>query len=314
MDLINRIADWSMLVQVILGLLLYKYMRKYINKTNSINTLVLMPILPYTSLVLYALIRAKHKEYFDGFIIGIILIPLVVVMSGGGGSTIYIMSIAITCIVYGISDGIGPVIIGLVIGWLCKDMVNPISFIISCNIISNYIVTRVIGLTSNKFKWSKESYDNNGQMKVVGAGLLEAIFVGAPSDVISDNKDKMDGLADILCISNMLLNGSMRGSSTVLVTDWLTTIIFVSLLVIIYYYGELDYVNDWDKVWPATYDNSVIKVPNWELAIVIFSLIASGSLTDYMTIIKFVVIVGLSLFVRIKVSTSLFFSSRVLFG
>lgn len=316
MDLVNsigRFLDWSMLIQIVIGILLNKYMRSYISKVSSINTLVLAPIFPYLSLVLYALTRAKSKEYFLGLAVGLPLIVLVLLLAKGG-PVIYIVSIIITCVVYGISDGVGPVIIGLVVGWLCKDMTNPISFIISCNIISNYIITRVLGLITNKFKWNKESYDNDGTMKVVGAGLLEAIFVGAPSDVVADNKDMMDGLADILCISNMLVNGSMRGSSTVLVTNWPTAMLFFGLLLLIYCYSGLEYVKEEDKVWPAKYTNKVIPVPNWELGIVIFSLISTSSLISYDLVFKFVIVIGLSLFVRIKVSTSLFFSSKVLFG
>ena len=313
MEFINSIADWSMLVQICVGLLLHRYMGSYIAKVSSINTLVLAPIFPYLSLVLYALTRAKSKEYYLGLMIGAPLILLVLLLSKGG-AVIYIVSIGITCIVYSISDGVGPVIIGLIIGWLCKDMANPISFIIACNLVSNYIVTRVLGMTTNKFKWSKDSYDNDGTLKLVGAGLLEAIFVGAPSDVVADNENMMNGLADILCISNMLVNGSMRGASTVLVTNWPTAFIFFGLITLVYVYGELEYVKECDKVWPAVYSNTMIKVPNWELGIVVCSLIASGSLLSYVLVIKFIAIVSLSLFIRIKVSTSLFFASKVLFN
>lgn len=313
MDTISNLLNWSMLLQVVIGLLLNRYLKTYISKTSSINTLVLAPIFPYLALVLYALTRVKAKEYYLGLVLGLPLILLVLLLAKGG-VVIYIVSIGITCIVYSISDGIAPVIIGLVIGWLCKDMTNPISFIISCNLVCNYIITRVLGLTTNKFKWSKDSYDNDGTLAVVGAGILEAIFVGAPSDVVSNNDNMMQGLADILCISNMLVNGSMRGSSTVLVTNWPTALIFFGLIGLVYLYGELDYVKECDKVWPAQYTNNVIKVPNWELGVVIASLIIGGSLTSYDLVFKFVIIVGLSLFIRIKVTTSLFFSSKVLFS
>ena len=313
MEFITGIADWSMMAQIIGGLLLHKYMRGYIDETNSINTLVLMPIFPYLSLVLYALTRAKSKEYFLGLVFSLALIPMVIVISQGG-PPIYSISIGVTCIVYAFSDGIGPVIIGLIIGWLCKDMTNPISFIISCNIVSNYIITRGLGLTTNKFKWSKNSYDNDGTMKVVGAGLLEAIFVGAPSDVISDNENMMKGMADLLCITNMLVNGSTRNLSTVVVTNWPAALIFFSLITLTYYYGDLDYVKEQDKVWPAEYSIKTIPTPDWELCIIIGSLIASQSLVNYDLVIRFILVIGLSLFVRIKVSTRLFFSSKILFS
>ena len=313
MDFINSIANWSMLIQIVVGLLLHKYANHFIHKTHSINTLVLESMFPYLGLVLFALTRVKSKEYYVGLVLGLPLIVLVLILSKGGVA-IYIISICITCIVYGFSDGIAPVIIGLVIGWLCKNMTHPITFIISCNIVSSYIVTRVLGLTTNKFKWTKDSYNNDGIFAVVGAGILEAVFVGAPSDVISDNKNMMDGLSDLLCITNMLVNGSMRGSSTVVVTDWPTALIFFGIIAIMYYYSDFEYVKEEDKVWPPQYSNTAIKVPNWELGIAIASLIGSGSLASYDLVIKFVIVIGLTLFVRIKVATSLFFSSKVLFG
>ncbi len=314
---INLTYDWWMLGQILLSFILFKTCKSFLISINSINTLVLLPIAPTLALVLYALTRVKNKNYYDGVIPAICLIGVVLILKSYS-SSIIVFSMALTIIVYSLNrrqDGFGPVLIGLFIGWLCRDVDNPISFIISANMISDYCVKRFIGSNTNKFKLRKEGFDNKGGMLTVLGGLLEAAFIGAPSDVISNNKDMMDGMSDILCITNMLFNGSMRGSSTVVVTNGISACIFFSILILIYLFNEnIEYIKEEDKIWPPIYTSDIMEIPNWQLMILVATLCVSYTLPTWDLIIKFVIIVGLSMFVRIKVTTSLFFSSKLLFS
>jgi hypothetical protein len=309
--------DWYMLTQIVLGFALNKYFSKYINKLNSVNTLVLFPIAPILSLVLYSLTRAKTKDYFMGYIF---VLPMVflVLMTGQLGASMHYVSIVITIIVYAFcskQDGIGSVIVGLVIGAICVKVDNPISFMISCNLINKFILNKVLGLTNNKYVVTKEGYNNEGIFATVIGGLMEASLIGAPSDVPSNNKDMLDGMADILCIANLLVNGSMRGSTTVVVSSWPSAIIFFSIISIMYMYNtNLVYTDELDKVWPAKYNTNIIGCSKFELGVVVFSLIAGFNLTDYWMVGRLVLVIILSSFVRLKVTSSLFFSSNIAFS
>jgi hypothetical protein len=275
-----------------------------------------MPIAPILALVLFVLTRVTSLEYYDGFLFLFGLIPVVIMFKMLGASVI-VFSIMLTVIVYSLNikqDGFGPVIVGLIICYLCKDMENPISVIICANIICSYISKRIIGLDTNRFKVSKEGYNNKGGNWTIVAGFLEAAFIGAPSDVISNNKDMMNGLSDVLCVANLLINNSTRGSSTVVVTNISSAILFFCLLVIIYVFNDnLKLIEEKDKVWPPVYSTKIKDVSGLELGLVIGSLCANYSLVDYMLIGKLCIVIGLFFFVRIKVATSLFFSSNLLF-
>jgi len=315
LELVQR-YDWLMLGQIILGLVLNKYCNDYISKLSSINLLVLFPIAPILSLVLYALTRVKTKEYFLGYIF---VLPMVflVLMTGQLGASMYYVSIVVTVMVYAFcskQDGIGSVIVGLVIGAICVKVDNPISFIISCNLINRFILSKVLGLTNNKFVVSKEGYNNEGTLGTVIGGLMEAALIGAPSDVPSNNKQMLDGMADVLCITNLLVNGSMRGSTTVVVSGWPTAIIFFSIIGLVYVYNtNLIYTEEIDKVWPAEYNSIIIGCTKFELGVVVFSLIAGFNLTDYWMVGRLLLVVILSSFVRAKVTTRLFFSGSLMF-
>lgn len=313
----NPFVSYSFIMsQIILGFVINKYCYKQLNKLSSMTTLVLLPVAPILSLVLYSLTRVKNKDYYVCFIFIPALLPMMLVVKMIGAPVI-VFSVIITVIVYAFNykqDGPISVVIGIIICYLCKDMENPISFIISGNIISAYVSSRVLKLTTNRFKTSKESYDNKGILTTVIGGFLEAAFISPPSDVISNNKDMMDGLADILCIINLLFNDSVRGTTTVIVTNWMSAIIFISIITITYFYNEdLKYIDECDKVWPPIYTNNIKDVTNLELGLVVGSLIACYSLIDYMLIAKLVIIIGLFMFVRVKVVTSLFFSTNLLF-
>jgi hypothetical protein len=273
-------------------------------------------VAPILSLVLYSLTRVKTKDYFLGYIFVLPLIFLVLI-AGQLGASMFYVSIVVTVIVYAFcseQDGIGSVIVGLVIGAICVKVDNPISFIISCNLINKFILNKVLGLHNNKFVVSKEGYNNEGTLGTVIGGLMEAALIGAPSDVPSNNKDMLDGMADILCITNLLVNGSMRGSTTVVVSSWPTAIIFFSIIAIMYLYNtNLSYIEEMDKVWPPKYNTNIIGCSKFELGVVVFSLIAGFNLTSYETLGRLVLVVILSSFVRAKVTTSLFFSSNLMF-
>ena len=313
----NPFLSYSFIMsQIILGFVINKYCYKELNKLSSMTTLVLLPLAPILALVLYSLTRVKNKDYYICFIFIPALLPTMFTMKMIGAPVIA-FSLVITIIVYAFNykqDGPISVVIGIIICYLCKDMENPISFIISGNILGSYISSRVLKLTTNRFKTSKESYDNKGLLTTVIGGFLEAAFISPPSDVISNNKDMMNGLADILCIINLLFNDSVRGTTTVIVTNWMSAIIFIAIITITYFYNEdLDYIDECDKVWPPIYSNNIKDVTNLELGLVVGSLIASYSLIDYMLIAKLVIIIGLFMFVRVKVVTRLFFSTNLLF-
>jgi hypothetical protein len=303
-------------IQIVLGFVINKYFDKQLNSLSSMTTLVIMPIAPVLALVLFTLTRIQNLNYFDGYIFLFGLIPIVIIFKMLGG-TVIAFSIMLTVIIYSINikqDGPGPVIIGIIICWLCKDMQNPITVIICANIISSYITKRFIGLNTNRFKASKEGYDNNGSNWTLVAGFLEAAFIGAPSDVISNNKDMMNGLSDMLCVWNLLINNSTRGTSTVVVTDLKSAILFFCLIAFIYFYNKnLEYIKESDKVWPPIYSTKIKDVSGLELALVIASLCANQSLVNYMLLGKLCVVIVLFFFVRIKVTTSLFFSTNMLF-
>jgi len=172
----------------------------------------------------------------------------------------------------------------------------------------------VLGLTNNKFVVSKEGYNNEGTLGTVIGGLMEAALIGAPSDVPSNNKQMLDGMADVLCITNLLVNGSMRGSTTVVVSGWPTAIIFFSIIGLVYVYNtNLIYTEEIDKVWPAEYNSIIIGCTKFELGVVVFSLIAGFNLTDYWMVGRLLLVVILSSFVRAKVTTRLFFSGSLMF-
>ena len=313
----NAFVSYSFIMsQIILGFVINKYCYKELNKLSSMTTLVLLPLAPILALVLYSLNRVKNKDYYVCFIFIPALLPTMFTMKMIGAPVI-VFSVMITVIVYAFNykqDGPISVVIGIIICYLCKDMENPISFIISGNILCSYVSSRVLKLTTNRFKTSKESYDNKGLLTTVIGGFLEAAFISPPSDVISNNKDMMDGLADILCIINLLFNDSVRGTTTVIVTNWMSAIIFIAIITITYFYNEdLKYINECDKVWPPIYSNNIKDVTNLELGLVVGSLIACNHLIDYMLIAKLVIIIGLFMFVRVKVVTSLFFSTNLLF-
>ena len=304
------------IIQIILGFVINKYFNKQVNSLSSMTTLVIMPIAPVLALVLFVLTRIKNLNYFDGYLFLFGLIPLVIMFKLLGG-TVIAFSIMLTVIVYSINikqDGPGPVIIGIIICWLCKDMQNPITVIICANIISSYITKRFIGLNTNRFKVSKEGYDNDGGNWTIVGGFLEAAFIGAPSDVISNNKDMMNGLSDMLCVWNLLINNSTRGTSTVVVTDLKSAMLFFCLIAIIYFYNtNLERIKENDKVWPIIYDTKIKDVTGLELALVVASLCVNQSLTNYWLLSKLCIVILLFFFVRIKVTTSLFFSTNVLF-
>lgn len=313
----NAFISYSFIMsQIILGFVINKYCYKQINKLSSMTTLVLLPVAPILSLVLYSLNRVKNKDYYVCFIFIPALLPIMLIVKMIGASVI-VFSVIITVIVYAFNykqDGLISVVIGIIICYLCKDMENPISFIISGNILCSYVSSRVLKLTTNRFKTSKESYDNKGILSTVIGGFLEAAFISPPSDVISNNKDMMDGLADILCIINLLFNNSVRGTTTVIVTNWMSAIIFIAIITITYFYNkDLKYIDECDKVWPPIYTNNIKDVTNLELGLVIGTLIACNHLIDYMLIAKLVIIIALFMFVRVKVVTSLFFSTNLLF-
>lgn len=304
------------IIQIILGFVINKYFNKQVNSLSSMTTLVIMPIAPVLALVLFVLTRIKNLNYFDGYLFLFGLIPLVIMFKLLGG-TVIAFSIMLTVIVYSINikqDGLGPVIIGIIICYLCKDMQNPITVIICANIISSYITKRFIGLNTNRFKVSKEGYDNDGGNWTIVGGFLEAAFIGAPSDVISNNKDMMNGLSDMLCVWNLLINNSTRGTSTVVVTDLKSAMLFFCLIAIIYFYNtNLERIKENDKVWPIIYDTKIKDVTGLELALVVASLCVNQSLTNYWLLSKLCIVILLFFFVRIKVTTSLFFSTNVLF-
>lgn len=304
------------ILQIILGFVINKYFDKQLNSLSSMTTLVIMPIAPVLALVLFVLTRIKNLDYFDGYLFLFGLIPLVIMFKLLGG-TVIAFSIMLTIIIYSINikqDGPGPVIIGIIICWLCKDMQNPITVIICANIISSYVTKRFIGLKTNRFKVSKEGYDNNGGNWTIVGGFLEAAFIGAPSDVISNNKDMMNGLSDMLCVWNLLINNSTRGSSTVVVTDFKSAMLFFCLIAIMYFYNpNLERIKENDKVWPIIYNTEIKDVSGLELGLIIASLCANQSLISYMLLGKLCVVIILFFFVRIKVTTSLFFSTNVLF-
>lgn len=312
MQIVNSLWPFS---QVVIGLLLYRFCNKFISKMGGLNSLIIMPVAPILSLVLYAVTRIEKREYYIGMALGLMGIPIVLCAKGLGVGIIYI-SMFITVVIYMLNDkqdGPGPVIVGLVICWLCKDVSNPITVIICSNMLADYILVRGFKGLTNKYKLVKDSYDNEGTVNVFIGGIMEALLIGAPSDVTSNNKHMMMGVADVLCITNMLVNGSMRGGTTVVVTGWLEAIIFVCIICIMYYNNNIEYVNEWDKVWPPEYKSDVISISNWQLMLVVISLITSGTLDSINT----VVILGLciigSLFVRVKVTTSLFFTAKLLF-
>lgn len=318
-DLINSspvTAHIFYVIQIILGFVINKYFDKQLNSLSSMTTLVIMPIAPVLALVLFVLTRIKNLNYFDGYLFLFGLIPLVI-MFKLLGATVIVFSIMLTVIVYSINikqDGPGPVIIGIIICWLCKDMQNPITVIICANIICSYITKRFIGLNTNKFKVSKEGYDNSGFNWTIVGGFLEAAFIGAPSDVISNNKDMMNGLSDMLCVWNLLINNSTRGTSTVVVTNFSSAILFFCLIAIMYFYNpNLEYIKENDKGWPLVYDTKIKDVTGLELALVVASLCVNQSLTDYWLLSKLCIVIILFFFVRIKVTTSLFFSTNILF-
>lgn len=309
------------ILQVPLGLVLNRLLSDQLDKMSSITTLIILPIAPVLSLTLFVLKRVETREYYNGFIFLPALLLLIVVCKMLG-APIIVFSVMTTVIIYSCNvkqDGIGPVIVGIIICFICKDIPNPISFIICANILCSYITRRIIGLTTNRFKVSKEGYDNKGGSWTIIGGFLEAAFIGPPSDVISNNKDMMNGLADVLCIFNLLINGSTRGSSTIVVTNIPTAIIFFMLLVFIYVYNTQlpKYVEECDKIWPPVYTTTVKDVTGLELGLVVASLIVSisnNSVSEYYIIFgKLCIVIALFFFVRIKVATSLFFSSNLLF-
>lgn len=325
--------DLWMVGQVLIALILYKKYKVQISKLSSLNTLVLSPVAPILALVLFTMTRVKTTNYFRGYIFLIPLLPIVLVMKDMG-PIILVFSIVITCLSYTIYEinrledetniivrilkGCRPICFSLVIGYMCKGMDNPISFIICCNIFSDYIVR--LYSTTNKWKWNKEGEDSeNGRLYNLLAGFMEAALIGAPSDLVSRSKPITDGLADALCIVNLLVNGSQRGSATVVVTDLPTALIFFSLLVFIYLYGKLPTTKEEDKVWPATFKIDVQKVSKLQLFIVTISLCYSYTLSStditmgLLLLSKVVVVTILCMFTRIKVATSTFFTVNMLF-
>lgn len=302
--------------QIIIGFLLNKYCRGLINKMGGINSLVLTPVAPILSLVLWSLTRIEKRDYYIGFILGgLLLMPAIFFSKPLFGSSIIYISMFITVIVYTLNadqDGIGPVIVGLVVCWLCKDISNPISVIIGANMIADYLVVRVFKSGNNKFKLKKEAYDNKGTPKVFMSGMMEALLIGAPSDVTSDDKPMMEGVSDVLCIANMLINNSMRGSSTVVITGWLECIIFLCIITIIFLYDEsLLYTQESEKVWPPTYSSDVISISNWQLGLVVMSLVPV--IDSYNVVLCFIGAIIGAMFVRVKVTTSLFFTAKLIF-
>lgn len=312
MQIVNSLWPFS---QVVIGLLLYRLCNKFISKMGGINSLVLMPVAPLLSLVLYAVTRIEKREYYVGMGLGLMGIPIILCAKGLGVGIIYI-SMFVTVVVYMFNhkqDGLGPVMVGLLICWMCKDVANPITVIICANMLADYILVRGLKGLTNKYKLVKDSYDNEGTLGVFISGIMEALLIGAPSDVTSNNKHMMDGISDVLCITNMLVNSSMRGSTTVVVTGLLETVVFFSVVIIMYYNNNIDYVNEWDKVWPPQYNSDVISIANWQLVLVVISLITSGTLDTVNTVLILVLCTVGSLFVRVKVTTSLFFTAKLLF-
>ena len=325
--------DLWMVGQVLITLILYKKYKVQIGKMSSLNTLILSPIAPIAALVLFVMTRVKNKNYFRGYLFLPILIPIVLMMKDMG-PIILVFSIAITTMSYTIYEinrltyetnivirilkGCRPIAFSLVIGWICKGMENPISFIICCNIFSDYIVR--IYSTTNKWKWNKEGEDSeNGRLYNLLAGFMEAVLVGAPSDLVSRSKPIVDGLSDALCIINLLVNGSQRGSATVVVTNMSSALIFVGLLTLLYLYGNLPTIKEEDKIWPATFKIDVPKISKLHLLVVTISLcysytLSSTDLTMALILIsKLVIVTILCMFTRIKVATSTFFTVNMLF-
>ncbi len=303
------------LSQVVIGLLIYRFGGDFVKKMGGINSLVLTPVAPLLSLVLYVVGRVEKREYYTGIGWGFLAIPIIFCAKGLGVGIIYI-SMFITVFIYSINikqDGMGPVVIGLIICWLCKDIANPITVMISANMLADYLVVRVLGSNTNKYKLKKDSYNNNGNVGVFVGGLMEALLIGAPSDVTSDDKHMMDGISDVLCIANMLVNGSMRGSSTVVVTGWLEATIFFCIVIVMYYNSNIIYVEEWEKVWPPQYTKDVISIANWQLGLVVFSLITSNTIDSMSNVLILGTCVIGFMFVRIKVATSLFFTAKLLF-
>lgn len=325
--------DLWMVGQVLITLILYKKYKVQIGKMSSLNTLVLSPIAPVAALVLFVMTRVKNTNYFRGYLFLPMLLPIVLMMKDMG-PIVLVFSIAITSMSYTIYEinrltdetnivirvlkGCRPIAFSIVIGWMCKGMENPISFIICCNIFSDYIVR--LYSTTNKWKWNKEGEDSeNGRLYNLLAGFMEAALIGAPSDLVSRSKPIVDGLADALCIVNLLVNGSQRGSATVVVTDVPTALIFVGLLILLYLYGNLPTIKEEDKVWPATFKIDVPKITKLQLLIVSISLCYSYTLSStdlamaLVLLSKVVAVTVLCMFTRIKVATSTFFTVNMLF-
>jgi hypothetical protein len=325
--------DLWMVGQVLITLILYKKYKVQIGKMSSLNTLVLSPIAPIAALVLFVMTRVKNKNYFRGYIFLPMLLILVLMMKDMG-PTILVFSIVITCLSYTIYEinrleqetnvivrilkGCRPIAFSLVIGWMCKGMDNPISFIICCNVFSDYIVRMYS--TTNKWKWNKEGEDSeNGRLYNLLAGFMEAALIGAPSDLVSRSKPIVDGLADALCIANLLVNGSQRGSATVVVTNLPTALIFAGLLILLYNYGNLPTIKEEDKKWPATFNTEVPKISKLHLIIVVISLCYSYTLSStdlvmaLVLVSKVVAVTILCMFTRIKVATCTFFTVNMLF-
>lgn len=325
--------DFWMVGQVIIALVLFKKYKGAIKKLSSLNTLVLSPIAPILALVLFTMSRIKNKDYFIGYVF-LLPLALIVVVMKGMGATIIVFSIIITCVGYTVYEinrledetnvlirvlkGCRPVAISLVIGYISKGMDNPISFIICCNIFSDYIVKMYSKV--NKNKWTKNGYDSeNGANYNILAGFMEAALIGPPSDLVGRSGPIVDGLADALCIINLLVNGSQRGSVTVVVTDWSTAIIFFSLVVFIYLYSNLEYIKEEDKVWPTIFSNVIPHISKLQLLVVTITLVYSytlsstGILEAGFLIGKVVLVTILCMFARIKVVTSVFFTANMLF-
>lgn len=324
--------DLWMVGQIIIAFILYKSCKKYLDKITSINTLVLMPIAPTLALVLYVLTRVKNRNYYRGYIYLLPLLLLVLIMKDMG-PTIYVFSILITSITYSCFEysrledegniyirlikSMRPIIISLVIGKLCKGMNNPISFIISCNLLSDYILQQFT--KTNKWKWSRERYDSeNGNNWNILAGFMEAVFVGSPTDLVGRSKPIVDGLSDALCIINLLVNNSQRGVAGVVVTNWADAIIFFTLLVIIYIYSNITNIKEVDKIWPPVMTYNVPHISKFELLVVSLSLtfsytLSSTTLFDASLLLsKLAIVTMLCMFARIKVVTSMFFTANVL--
>jgi hypothetical protein len=310
--------DWWILGQIILGLILYKRIGRQLNQLNSLTSLVLAPLAPVLALVLFVLRRVETKLYFIGVFIGIpglLMIPI----SHQIGPSLYGISILVTVIAYSFFNNkqdckLG-VVCALCICYLSRTFANPISVIISANILNEYTLKRILGLKNNHWRRSKKAFSgtSNDVLKTFIAGIMEATIVGPPTDLVSNTKEILDGAADILCIANMWIYGSERGSITVIAKEPYQFVIYFVLLALILVSKKLpETINEKDQIWPPVYNAGIKHITNLELIIVVTTLIINGELTNYEKILRFSTISLMCTFVRIKVITALYFSSTKL--